>query len=238
MQHTREETGIRLPNGADCIMQKIKTEPAEKRSGDGIFFAYLSRMKYINRWGLMRNTVTENIQEHSLEVAVLAHALAMIHNDLAPATGEPLLEPEKACLYAVFHDCDEIITGDLPTPIKYANPLIRENYHDIEDKSREKLLSGAPARFRAEYRKILFFEKEDPDYRKIVKAADRLSAYIKCVEECKAGNSEFTRARDSVLASLKEMKLPELDYFMENYLPAYSLTLDELEDGAAGGRGV
>ena len=124
----------------------------------------------------------------------------------------------------------KIITGDLPTPIKYANPVIRDNYHDIESQSKNKLLGMLPESLRPVYKDILFFESLDPEYRAIVKAADRLSAYIKCVEECKAGNSEFFRARDSVMDSMRAMKLPELDYFIDNYLPAYSLTLDELEN--------
>lgn len=191
------------------------------------FYAYLSRMKYINRWGLMRNTVTENIQEHSLQVAVLAHALAVLHNQLRTAE-EPELNPERACVYAVFHDANEIITGDLPTPIKYFNPAIKENYHQIEDVSKEKLLSMLPAELDSTYRNILFYEDVDPVYFPIVKAADRLSAYIKCEEEVKAGNGEFVKARESVLESLQAMKLPVLDYFMEHFLDAFSLTLDEL----------
>ena len=212
-----------------------KNEPAGeapvKVARSKTFFAYISRMKYITRWGLMRNTETENIQEHSLQVAMLAHALAIIHNDLNNGElWETVLDPEKACLYGVFHDCDEIITGDLPTPIKYANPVIRDNYHDIESQSKNKLLGMLPESLRPVYKDILFFESLDPEYRAIVKAADRLSAYIKCVEECKAGNSEFFRARDSVMDSMRAMKLPELDYFIDNYLPAYSLSLDELEN--------
>lgn len=195
---------------------------------NGNFYAYLSRMKYISRWGLMRNTVTENIQEHSLQTAILAHALAILHNKLR-AEGEPELNPERACLYAVFHDANEIITGDLPTPIKYFNPVIQANYHKIEDFSKDKLLSMLPAELQPEYQGIFFYETCDPSYYPVVKAADRLSAYIKCEEEVKAGNGEFTKARESVMESLRAMRLPELDYFIEHFLPAFSLTLDELD---------
>lgn len=195
----------------------------------GNFYAYIARMKYITRWGLMRNTEKENIQEHSLEVAILAHALCLIRNEMYAEEPAKKLDPEKACLFAVFHDSDEIITGDLPTPIKYANPVIRDNYHDIEAQSKEKLLSMLPEKLQPVYRNILFFDESSPEYRSVVKAADRLSAYIKCIEECKAGNAEFTKARQTVLDSMRAMNLPELDYFIDHFLPAYSLTLDELE---------
>ncbi len=195
----------------------------------GNFYAYIARMKYITRWGLMRNTEKENIQEHSLEVAILAHALCLIRNEMYAEEPAKKLDPEKACLFAVFHDSDEIITGDLPTPIKYANPVIRDNYHDIEAQSKEKLLSMLPEKLQPVYRNILFFDENSPEYRSVVKAADRLSAYIKCVEECKAGNAEFTKARQTVLDSMRAMNLPELDSFIDHFLPAYSLTLDELE---------
>ena len=189
------------------------------------FYAYLGRMKYIVRWGLMRNTSTENIQEHSLEVAVLAHALAVIHNRLKP--GEEL-SPDRACVYAVFHDTSEIITGDLPTPIKYYNPVIKENYHAIEDVAKNKLLSMLPDEMQDVYKDILFYEEKDERYYPIVKAADKLSAYIKCAEEVKAGNREFSKAKEATRKSLEEMKLPELDYFMEHFISAYNKTLDEM----------
>ena len=189
------------------------------------FYAYLGRMKYIVRWGLMRNTSTENIQEHSLEVAVLAHALAVIHNRLKP--GEEL-SPDRACVYAVFHDTSEIITGDLPTPIKYYNPVIKENYHAIEDVAKNKLLSMLPDEMQDVYKDILFYEEKDERYYPIVKAADKLSAYIKCAEEVKAGNREFSKAKEATRKSLEEMKLPELDYFMEHFISSYNKTLDEM----------
>lgn len=189
------------------------------------FYAYISRMKYIVRWGLMRNTDSENIQEHSLQVAILAHALAVIHNKLFP---DDEISPEKACLYGVFHDAAEIITGDLPTPIKYYNPVIKDNYQAIEDVAKEKLLSMLPGDMENTYRTILFYEDMDPKYYPIVKSADKLSAYIKCAEEVKAGNKEFVKAMEATRKSLDESKLPEVIHFMEHYIEAYNKTLDEM----------
>lgn len=193
------------------------------------FYAYISRMKYIMRWGLMRNTVSENIQEHSLQVAVLAHSLAYIHNMLNKDNKEAQLDPAKACVYAVFHDANEIITGDMPTPIKYYNPIIKEHYHKIEDISKDKLLSMLPEDMEEYYRDIMFYEDRAPEYYPIVKAADKLSAYLKCVEEVKAGNSEFTKAKESIYANLTEMECPALKYFLEHFTDSFELTLDELE---------
>ena len=214
---------------SSIIKNKKSTDGTIEGLEGGNFYAYIARMKYITRWGLMRNTEKENIQEHSLEVAILAHALCLIRNEMYADEPAKKLDPEKACLFAVFHDSDEIITGDLPTPIKYANPVIRDNYHDIEAQSKEKLLSMLPEKLKPVYKNILFFDESSPEYKTVVKAADRLSAYIKCVEECKAGNAEFTKARQTVLDSMRAMDLPELDYFIEQFRPAYSLTLDELE---------
>ena len=189
------------------------------------FFAYIGRMKYIVRWGLMRNTNSENIQEHSLQVAILAHALAVIHNKLC---GREELSPDRACVYAIFHDAGEIITGDLPTPVKYYNPLIKENYQAIEDVAKEKLLSMLPEEMGKVYRPILFYEQEDVKYYPIVKAADKLSAYIKCVEEVKAGNREFVKAMESTLEALQALELPDVSHFMSHYIEAYNKTLDEM----------
>lgn len=188
------------------------------------FYAYINRMKYINRWGLMRNTETENIQEHSYQVAVLAHALGVINNVYFGGD----VSPEKATIYALFHDANEIITGDLPTPVKYYNPAISESYKKLEDVTKEKLISMLPEETKDIYRDIFFFEHKEEDYRVIVKAADRLSAYIKCIEELKAGNREFEKASLSVKKSLEDMHLKELDWFMEHCLEPYMLTLDEL----------
>ncbi|MGI6529589.1 MAG: 5'-deoxynucleotidase [Clostridia bacterium] len=190
---------------------------------NNIFFAYINRMKYINRWGLMRNTDTENIQEHSLQVAILAHALCIIKNKYFGGN----INADRSCVYALYHDANEIITGDLPTPVKYFNPQIKESYRKIEDISKEKLVSMLPDDMQDEYRSILFYE-EDEEYRDIIRAADKLSAYIKCVEEVKAGNKEFLQAKESIYNVLVDMNLPELEYFMEHFLPSYSLSLDEM----------
>lgn len=187
------------------------------------FFAFLSRMKYISRWGLMRNTSTENIQEHSLQVSILAHALAVISN----ACFNGNVNPDRVAVLAVYHDSNETITGDLPTPIKYFNPSISKAYKDLEDVSKNKLLSMLPDEMKSEYQSILFFDETSAEG-KIVKAADRISAYIKCLEEEKAGNTEFKKAAVSILNKIEEMQMPEVDYFMQHFIPGFKLTLDEL----------
>ena len=187
------------------------------------FFPMIARMRYINRWGLMRNTDTENIQEHSHMVAVLSHALAVIQNRYFG----PQIDPGQAAVAALYHDASEILTGDMPTPIKYYNPEIKSAYKQIEAVSCEKLLALLPPELQAGYRPLLL--ESDPGTAKIVKAADKLSAYIKCVEELKAGNTEFKQAAEQTRYALDDMELPELDYFLENFLPSFKLTLDELE---------
>ena len=187
------------------------------------FFAYLSRMRYINRWGLMRNTFQENVQEHSHMVAVLAHTLAVIRRDVL---GKPA-DPGLAAAAALYHDAPEILTGDLPTPIKYYSPDIRDAYKQVEQVSAGKLLDMLPRELRGAYEPLVR-EEYDPDTRALVKAADKLSAYIKCVEELKAGNNEFRQAAEQTLEALKAYGLLEVDYFMERFLPAFGLTLDEL----------
>ncbi|MEG1878273.1 MAG: 5'-deoxynucleotidase [Pseudoflavonifractor sp.] len=188
------------------------------------FFAFISRMRYISRWGLMRNTFHENIQEHSHMVAVLAHGLAVIRRDVfhQPAN------PDAAAVAALYHDAPEIFTGDLPTPVKYYNPEIRDAYKEVEAVSAGKLLAMLPPELRPAYDSLLR-EDYDPETHRLVKAADKLSAHIKCVEELKAGNLEFRQAADQTLAALKAMDLPELDYFMDHFMPGFSLTLDELQ---------
>ena len=187
------------------------------------FFAFLSRMRYIGRWGLMRNTFQENIQEHSHMVAVLAHGLALIRREILGGTADPNL----CAAAALFHDASEILTGDLPTPIKYFNPDIKDAYKQVEHISCQKLLAMLPPELQNSYQPLLM--EEDPEVARIVKAADKLSAYIKCVEELKAGNQEFSSAARQTLQSLKAMELPELDYFMEHCLDSFSRNLDELE---------
>ncbi len=187
------------------------------------FFAYLSRMRYIDRWGLMRNTFQENIQEHSHMVAVLAHALAVLGRE----TFGSRVDPGEAAVAGLYHDAPEILTGDLPTPVKYDNPAIKEAYKAVESVAADKLLSHLPGDLRPAFAPYVREELE-PGLLKVVKAADKLSAYLKCVEEVKAGNAEFKKAADQTRQALEDMALPELDYFMAEFLPAFELTLDEL----------
>ena len=187
------------------------------------FFAFLSRMKHIYRWSLMRNVNRENIMEHSLQVAMIAHGLAVINNRIFNGDADP----EKAALYAVYHDSNETITGDLPTPIKYYNPEIEASYKGLEEVSKHKLLSLLPESLKEDYKKILFYDETSLEGR-LVKAADRICAYIKCVEESKAGNGEFKKAQQSILKKIKSMDIPEVDYFMKHFMENFSLTLDEL----------
>ena len=187
------------------------------------FFALIARMKYIGRWSLMRNSVPENIQEHSHMVAVLAHALAVIRREVCGGN----CDPNACAAAALFHDAPEIFTGDLPTPIKYFNPGIRDAYRQVEQVSADKLLAMLPAELREIYEPLL--KERDPEVRAIVKAADKLSAYLKCVEELKAGNNEFRLAREQTWAALADNPLPALQYFIEHFLPSFELTLDELQ---------
>lgn len=189
------------------------------------FFAMLSRMKYINRWALMRNTRTENICEHSHDVAVLSHALAVLENTRFGGHVD-----ERVCvMLSLYHDAPETLTGDLPTPVKYDNPTIRDAYRQVEAVSVTKLLSLLPADLQEEYRQWLSPSDEKwQTERTLVKAADKLAALIKCIEEIKQGNREFVKAKRSTQAALRNMKLPAVDCFMEEFLPAYELTLDEL----------
>jgi 5'-deoxynucleotidase len=187
------------------------------------FFALISRMRYINRWGLMRNTFQENIQEHSHMVAVIAHCLAVIRNEIYGGH----VDADKAAVLALYHDAPEIFTGDLPTPVKYYNSEIRDAYRAVEAVSADKLLSMLPLELRDAYRPLL--TEEQDELHALVKAADKLSAYIKCIEEQKAGNTEFKQAADQTLALLSQNPLPEVQYFIQNFLPGFGLTLDELQ---------
>ena len=186
------------------------------------FFAMLSRMKYIDRWGLMNNTKTENISEHSLETAILTHALVSIAN---VRLGESL-DADRAAVIALFHDAGEILTGDMPTPVKYFNPEIRTAYKAVECVAQEKLLSMLPDDLRSVYRPVI--SGGDETLERYVKAADKLSALIKCIEEVRMGNREFQKAKEATEAALAAMELPALDIFIRECLPAYYLTLDEL----------
>lgn len=186
------------------------------------FFALTSRMKYINRWGLMRNSRPENIAEHSLEVALLTHLLCELRNRRFGGR----IDVSKAVMAAVYHDVPEIITGDLPTPVKYYDPDIRAAYKKVENAAVEKLLSTIPEDLRTAYRTV-FEDEQDSQIAEIVKAADKLSALIKCVEERQSGNTDFLDAEAQTLESIKNMHLPEADVFLAEFLPSYSKTLDE-----------
>lgn len=190
----------------------------------GAFFAMLSRMKYINRWGLMRNTHSENIAEHSLEVAVIAHALALLRQK---RSGTPC-DAERAALLGLFHDTTEIITGDLPTPVKYHSGSIRAAYNEVEQRAGERLLAMLPEDLRADYAPLVHGNGEaDAALMPLVKAADKLSALIKCIEERKTGNREFQSAEETIRQAILDMHLPEADAFLTEFIPAFRQTLDE-----------
>nr|WP_326189452.1 5'-deoxynucleotidase [uncultured Oscillibacter sp.] len=187
------------------------------------FFAYLSRMRFIQRWALMRNTAPENVQEHSHQVAVLAHALAVIRNEKFGGQ----VDPGAVAVAALYHDASEILTGDMPTPIKYDNPAIQGAYRDVEKMAEQKLLGMLPQELREVYAPILTVPDEET--RRLVKAADKLSAHIKCLEELKAGNLEFRQAAEQTRRALESYDLPEVRYFIDTFLESFSLSLDELK---------
>ena len=187
------------------------------------FFAYISRMRFIQRWALMRNTAQENVQEHSHQVAVLAHALAVIRNQKFGGS----VDAGQVAVAALYHDASEILTGDMPTPIKYDNPAIRKAYKNVEAVAEQKLLEMLPEELQAVYRTAL--TGPGGEVERLVKAADKLSAYIKCVEELKAGNNEFREAAAQTRKALEEYDLPEVAYFLDGFMDSFSLTLDELK---------
>ena len=186
------------------------------------FFGMLSRMKYINRWGLMRNNINENIAEHSLQVAIIAHGLAVIGNKRFGRN----LNAEHIAMMGIMHDTTEIITGDLPTPIKYYAPEIRDAYKKVENIAANQLLKELPENMQEAYEDILI--EDDSIEWKYVKAADKLSAYIKCIEEKNTGNTDFAKAEDTIRKALEDMQMEEIDVFIEEFLPAYVMTLDEI----------
>lgn len=188
------------------------------------FFAYLSRMRLIKRWGLMRNTYEENIQEHSLQVALVAHGLAVIRNTYFKGD----LNLDRVVALAVFHEAGEVFTGDLATPIKYFNPEIKRAYDAIEAFAKSRLIAMLPDEMREHYQSLLFGSEEDKELWKFVKAADKICAYLKCVEELKSGNQEFVKAERSIRGEIKAMEMPEAEMFMERFAPSFGLALDEL----------
>ena len=187
------------------------------------FFAMVSRMKYIDRWALMRNTERESLDSHSKEVAVIAHALAVIGNKRFGKN----YNTDRVAVLGLYHDAHEIITGDMPTPVKYDNETLTTAFKAVEDSANEKLLAKLPEDFRDDFRQLLTGE-EDEELQPLVKAADKLSALIKCIEERKAGNTEFREAESSTRKRIIESNVPEAEVFMEEFLPAYELTLDML----------
>ena len=187
------------------------------------FFALMGRPRYITRWGLMRNTFSENISEHSHQVAVLAHALALIRREIL---GLPGPDPDRCAVAALYHDASEILTGDLPTPIKYYNPDIKDAYKQVERIAGERLLDMLPPQLRDSYTHLVL--EDDETVNPIVKAADKLSAHIKCLEEQKAGNTEFDSAARQTWEAMKAMALPELNWFLDNCLTPFTFNLDQL----------
>ncbi len=192
---------------------------------ENAFYALAARMRNIRRWGLMRNSFEENLLEHSQMTAVLAHALAVIRRDVFGGSAEP----EKAAAAALFHDMSEILTGDMPTPVKYLNEDIRRSYKAVESQAEAQLTQLLPAELRPAYTELL--QGGSGETRELVKAADKLAAYIKCIEELRAGNQEFRSAEEQIRKTLEASELPEIAYFMENFLPAFGMTLDELTKG-------
>ena len=188
------------------------------------FYAYMDRMKYIKRWQLMRSVREENIMEHSQAVTLFAHALAVIHNDVFGGSADVL----KTVLYATYHETSEVMTGDLPTPIKYYNQGIQGAYKALEKSACEKIVATLPEEMQGLIAPFVLADENSVEY-KLVKAADRLAAYVKCLEELRSGNSEFSKAKKSIEEDLHSRNMPEIEYFFEHFVPSFSLTLDELE---------
>ena len=187
------------------------------------FYALMGRMRYITRWGLMRNTFSENIQEHSHQVAVLAHALALIRRDILHL---PTPEPDRCAVAALFHDASEILTGDMPTPIKYYNVEIKDAYKQVEHIAGNRLLEMLPPELRPSYEHLVL--EDDKELEPFVKGADKLSAYLKCIEEQKAGNTEFDSAAAMTMQALRDMHRGEMDWFLDHCLEPFTRTLDQL----------
>ena len=188
------------------------------------FFAHLARMKLINRWPLMRNVSIENVQEHSLQVAMVAHALALIKNRCFAGT----VNPERVATLAMFHDVSEVLTGDLPTPVKYFNSAIQDEYKKIEKMAEQKLINMAPEAFREDYKALIDSQQHSDEERFLVKAADVICAYLKTLEELNAGNQEFLLARKRLDSIIAEYQSDEVNYFMQMYMPSFKLSLDEI----------
>lgn len=197
------------------------------------FFAMVGRMKHITRWGLMRNTMRESLAEHSFDTAVIAHALAAIGRDMFGSS----VEPGEIAAAALFHDSSEILTGDLPTPVKYHNPEIRDAFHSLESAARERLVGMLPEELRPRYRALFSYDVERPEFYRYIRAADKISAYVKCLEEQKSGNTEFDMAARQLRDAVAALHMPEADYYMQHCVPASGLTLDELQNNAQAAEG-
>ena len=204
--------------------QKKGVRPRVSKVRKNSFFAVFFRQKYINRWGLMRNVINENLSTHAAEVACIAHALAVIGNTYFGKN----YDADRVTTLALYHDMPEVFTGDLPTPVKYANDALRRCYAELETKAVEQLSDRLPDELREQYRQLLDMSDCDAELKRLVKAADKLCALIKCIEEEKSSNNEFSSARIATERALEDMRFEELDYFMDNFLPAFSGTLDEL----------
>ena len=187
------------------------------------FFAYMNRMKYIRRWGLMRNTKIENDMEHAFQTAMIAHAIALLGNERY----ERDYDAEHIAVLGMYHDASEVITGDLPTPIKHNNPAIKKEYHKLEAIAQKRLLTMLPADIMPDYEPLIEPDESTEEWR-IVKAADKISAYLKCAEERSAGNREFLQAEETTLASIRKIDLPEVQDFMDEFVPGFSMSLDEI----------
>jgi 5'-deoxynucleotidase len=193
------------------------------------FFAYISRLKWIKRWSLMRNAIHEDVAVHSWEVASIAHILAIIHNQHSEKSHQ--IDPYKMATVALYHDATEVITGDMPTPVKYHSEAMRTAYKGVEEKAQHELLSLLPPSMQTEFSEILIEENLPETYRLLLKAADRLSALLKCRAELRTGNREFEHAEQEISLRLKEMQLSEVDYFLKVFAPGYDMTLDNLLNG-------
>jgi len=185
------------------------------------FFAFVHRMKYITRWGLMRNTSYENLKEHSFDVAVIAHGLALIGNRYY----ERKYNADRIAMGALFHDANEAITGDMPTPVKYGNPEIMKAYKQLESEAKKRILCMLPEELSDVYHDYMYIT--DPEEKTVIKAADKISAYIKCLEEERAGNDDFNTAKKSLLKAIEGFKLPEVKHFMKEFVPVYGMNIDE-----------
>lgn len=188
------------------------------------FFAYLSKLRWIRRWGLKRNAIDENVMEHSWEVATIAHALALIRNRRCQGR----VDANAVAAAALFHDASEVITGDLPSPVKYHNAAITNAYKELERAAERDLLALLPEDLRDDYQQLLLEDELPPEHRELIKAADTLAAYIKCRAELRAGNPEFADAEEDLRKRLQSLQLPEVQIFVDTFLPSYELTLDQL----------